>query len=435
MFLPSVARYREEFLNNRLHLAEIAAHVLLASDDDDIESTLGEELLTSAGVQSVVFRREDSRQLILQAPGDQMIAETYDLRDAGMFRLVIDALQIIANRERRMIRVIGEPTQADTGGNEIEITLSEDSLCRAVVVYAERTFLISFLISAVTGFLIFCVTRRLIVRPMQRVVGAMTAFQKDPEREDPIRPSGSSLEEIVSAETALAAMQEEMKSALRQKSRLADLGAAVAKISHDLRNMLASAQLLADRLADSRDPVVSGVGPKLINSVDRAAALCESTLRHGKAEEAPPAPRQVELRSLAADVRDTLPANGGAISYVVDAPAGLCVRADPDHLFRILSNLSRNAVQAIQAEKRSGRVLITAKPEQDRVVVIVADDGPGLPSKALENLFQPFRGGARRGGAGLGLAIASELATLNGGKLELANSGSTGAAFRLTLPA
>lgn len=435
VFLPSVARYREEYLAHQLHLAEIAAHVLLASRDDDTESAMGEELLNNAGVRSIVLRRENSRQLILQTPGDQVIAETYDLRDAGLFRLIIDAVQIIALREARMIRVIGDPTQSAGPNGEIEITLSEESLCRAVVTYARRTFLLTLLISTIAGLLVFMLTRRLIVRPIQRVVTAMTAFQKDPEHEEPIHPSGSSLEEIASAETALAEMQTEVKSALRQKSRLADLGAAVSKISHDLRNMLASAQLLADRLAESRDPIVARVGPKLIGSVDRAAALCESTLRHGRAEEAPPAPRPVPLFDLATDVSEAFLVKGGGVAFVVDAPAGISAWADPDHLFRILSNLARNAWQAIEAARRPGRVTISATRDGQVIELIIADDGPGLPEKALENLFQPFNGGARRGGAGLGLAIASELARLNGGALTLAWSSERGAAFRLVLPA
>ncbi|QIE54100.1 HAMP domain-containing histidine kinase [Pikeienuella piscinae] len=432
VFLPSVARFREDYLLQRLHLAEIAALVLLASEDDMVEETLEAELLKNAGVSSIVLRRDSSRQLILQAPGDTMVDQTYDLRVDDAMTLIHDALAVLVRPEPRTIRVIGAPMKG--GGVEIEITMAETPLCEAVIDYAGRILLLSLLISTVTGGLVFVVTRRLIVRPMERVVSNMLAFQKDPERTPPIQPSGSRLREIANAETALAEMQTELKAALRQKSRLADLGGAVAKISHDLRNMLASAQLLADRLAGSRDPVVARVGPKLISSLDRAVTLCVSTLQHGRAEEAPPAPRRLALRRIAADVGDAVVPEAGPITFVNETPAALYATVDADHLFRILANLTRNACQAIEATGRPGRVLVSAEPTVDGVALTVADDGPGLPPKALDNLFQPFRGGARRGGAGLGLAIAAELAALNGGRLELEASDGTGAVFRLTLP-
>lgn len=432
VFLPSVARFREDYLLQRLHLAEIAALVLLASEDDMVEETLEAELLANAGVSSIVLRRDFSRQLILQAPGDTLVDQTYDLRADDALTLIGDALAALVRPEPRTIRVIGAPMKG--GGEEIEITMAEKPLRDAVVDYAGRILLLSLLISTITGGLVFVITRRLIVRPMERVVSNMVAFQNDPERAPPIRPSGSGLREIAHAETTLAEMQAELKTALRQKSRLADLGAAVAKISHDLRNMLASAQLLADRLEGSRDPVVARIGPKLIGSIDRATALCVSTLKHGRAEEAPPAPRRLALRQLAADVGDAVVPEGGPITFVNEAPADIRATVDPDHLFRILANLARNACQAIEASNHPGRVIISAEPVADGVTLSIADDGPGLPAKALDNLFQPFRGGARRGGAGLGLAIAAELAALNGGRLELKSSDGTGAVFRLTLP-
>ncbi|WP_340110029.1 HAMP domain-containing sensor histidine kinase [Pikeienuella sp. HZG-20] len=432
VFAPSVARFRQDYLQQRLHLAEVAALALLAADSDMVERALEVELLDSAGVASIVLRRDFSRQLILRAPGDKIVDETYDLRTAGPATLIADALGVLIRTEPRTIRVIGAPMKG--GAVELEITMAESSLRRAVVDYAGRVFLLSLFISTITGGLIFLITRRLIVRPIERVVRHMVAFQKAPERAPVVLPAAGAPPEIARAEAALAEMQTELKAALRQKSRLADLGAAVAKISHDLRNMLASAQLLADRLSESKDPVVVRVGPKLISSLDRATALCISTLRHGKAEEAAPAPRRVALRRLVADVGDAVAPAKGAVAFVNETPPGLRATIDPDHLFRILTNLARNACQAIEASGRNGHVTISAEATESDVVMTVADDGPGMPPKALENLFQPFRGGARRGGAGLGLAIAAELAALNGAELTLSESSSSGAVFRLTLP-
>ena len=431
VFVPSVARFREDYLMLRLQMAQIAALALLAAEDEMVEETLEAELLKRAEVSSIALRRDASRQLILAAPAGMMVEETFDLRDAGAATLVRDALAALVRTEPRMIRVIGD---AGMGGGEIEITMSEAPLCAAMRAFGERILLISLFISGMTGALVFLVCRRIIVRPIERVVGNMTAFARDPERAAPAPGAHSGLSEIRRAEAALAEMQAELRGALRQKSRLAELGAAVAKISHDLRNMLASAQLLADRLEGSADPVVARIGPKLIGSLDRAAALCVSTLSHGRAEEAPPRPRPVDLRRLVDDVAEAVFEEGGAVAFENHAPAGMTAEADPEHLFRILTNLARNAKQAIEGAGRPGRVSVFASTEEGAAALVIADDGPGLPAKALENLFQPFRGGARRGGAGLGLAIAAELAAMNHGRLTLEETGAGGARFRLTLP-
>lgn len=432
VFFPSLASFREDWLQQRLQMAQIAALALLAAEDEMVEEALEAELLENAEVSSIALRRDGARQLILAAPSGAMVAESFDLRAAGTLNMLADAAAALGRGGPRLVRVVGASMKGDMA--EIEITLDEGPLVAAMWSYAERILLISLFISGSTGLFVFVVCRRAIVRPIERVVAAMMAFQRDPEGAATVSPSPGAPIEIRRAEAALAEMQAELRAALLQKSRLADLGSAVAKIAHDLRNMLASAQLLADRLDGSADPVVARVGPKLIGSLDRAAELCAATLRHGRAEEAPPAPRPVDLRRLIDDVGDAVFAEGGAVAFANGAPEGLTARADPDHLFRILGNLARNARQAIESGPGAGRVAVAAAPEAGVVRIEIADDGPGLPPRALENLFQPFRGAARRGGSGLGLAIASELARMNGARLELVANGPDGARFRLTLP-
>lgn len=432
IFLPSVARFRVDYLSQRLQMAQIASLALLAADDKMVEAALEEELLVNAEVSSIVVRRDFARQLVLQSNMGGPVAQTYDLREVDLLTMIYDAMRNFMSNSDRTIRVIGLPPHND--GQAIEITMAERPLCEAMYAYGERVLALSLLISGGTGILIFLICRRLIVRPMERVVENMVAFQRDPERGAPAPVGGSGLVEIARAERALSEMQGNVQSALRQKSRLADLGAAVAKISHDLRNMLASAQLMADRLDGSNDPVVSRIGPKLVRSLDRATTLCMSTLKHGKAEEAPPEPRRMRIRALGEDVRDAVFADGDEIAFVNEVPEDLEATVDADHLFRVFANLARNARQAIEATNSAGRIEFRAHAEKDATVIEISDDGPGMPAKALENLFQPFLGGARRGGTGLGLAIASELSAANGGALEMLKSGPTGTTFRLTLP-
>ena len=439
VFFPSVARFRQDYLEQRLRMAQIASLALLAADDDMVEETLEAELLENAEVSSIVLRRDQARQLVLQAPEGAMVEETFDLRSADFMDLMRDALRTLPAARSRIIRVIGTPSNA--GGEAIEITMDELPLCEAMLAFASRILALSLAISMATGLLIFVICRRLIVRPIERVVDNIVAIQKDPENAPIVANGGSSLVEIARAETALEEMQATVKGALHQKSRLAELGAAVAKISHDLRNMLASAQLMADRLEMSKDPVSTRVAPKLIRSLDRAASLCVSALKHGKAEEPPPEPRRVAIRRVLDDVADAVFMEGGVVTLDAQVDDGAEALADPDHLYRILANLCRNAREAIEAAGRDGgRVTVSAESAtgadgRRETRITVADDGPGMPQKALENLFQPFLGGARRGGAGLGLAIASELSCANGGLLRLERSSVQGTVFTLTLPA
>lgn len=431
VFLPSVARYRLDFLQERLRMSALAAMAASAAPDGGPDPALSEMLLYRAGVESVALRREDARALALSTPEPGRVGASHDLREDGPARLVLDALGgLIGGPER--IRVIGE-TGSD--GLVVEITLPTRPLREAMRAFGWRILGLSLVISVATAVIVYLLARLLLVRPLKRLGAAMASFRQDPENPARVIRPASRLTEVAEAEAALAELQSALREALRARGRLAALGEAVAKIAHDLRNMLATAQLVAADVEASRDPVMRRLGPKLIAALDRAVGLCERTLRYGRVEEAAPEPRRVALAALLEEaVEAVFPDRDGRLTVELDAPPGLVALADKEQLFRVLVNLLRNARQALEGEGRPGRVAVSARPARDGVEIEVVDDGPGLPAKALDNLFRPFHGGARRGGAGLGLAIAHELATLQGGRLELARSDTSGTAFRLTLP-
>ena len=106
------------------------------------------------------------------------------------------------------------------------------------------------------------------------------------------------------------------------------------------------------------------------------------------------------------------------------------IDADRDQFFRVLVNLGRNAVEAGARRVRVG-ALAAASGDMS---IELSDDGPGLPAKARDKLFQPFAGSARPGGTGLGLAIARELVRSHGGELSLAATSPAGTVFRIDLP-
>lgn len=435
IFVPSIARYRADYLLLRLEKAQIASLALLAAEDATVGADLESELLQNAEVFNVVLRRDEVRQLVLSSPIPAPIHDTYDLRLAGPWELIRDATAVLADPENRIIRVIGNPVQ--DAGLLIEITMETGPLRAAMMEYGLRILLLSALISVVTAFLLFLAVQRLLVGPIRRVVRHMTAYAEAPEDARRVITPSAGVEELRVAEEALAAMQTQLTGALRQKERLAQLGGAVAKISHDLRNILTTAQLFADRLEASADPTVTRSVPKLVGSIQRAVSLCESTLAFGKAEEPPPQLTRFALRRLAEEVVEgegIAAEAASAVTCLVDVPAGLVIRADAEQLHRVLSNLIRNARQAIEATGQPGTIEISGGEDERDWWIRVGDTGPGLPPKAREHLFEAFQGGARKGGTGLGLAIAAELVRGHGGRLDLMRSDAEGTEFLIRLP-
>ncbi|WP_246033032.1 sensor histidine kinase [Falsirhodobacter xinxiangensis] len=431
IFVPSIARFREGYMQLRLEKAQIASLSLLTTDEN-LSPELEAELLANAGVYNVVLRRDEIRQLVLSSPIPEPIHETFDLRTIGHAGLIRDALELLADRENRIVRVIGSPVEQ--GGTLIEVAMDTKPLRQAMLDYSRRIIGISAVISILTAAILFIAVRKMMVLPIRRVVHHMTVYAEAPEDARRMIEPTADVHELREAEEALKSMQTQLTSALRQKERLAQLGSAVAKISHDLRNILTSAQLFADRIGNSADPVVARAAPKLVNSITRAVSLCETTLAFGKAEEPPPSLTRFSLRMLVDEVLEAEFPEEGPVAPVLDVPAGVMVRADREQIYRVLSNLVRNAKQAIDATGNAGSVEIAGGEADVEWWIRVGDTGPGLPPKAREHLFTAFQGGARKGGSGLGLAIASELVRGHGGKLELLQTGETGTEFLIRLP-
>jgi signal transduction histidine kinase len=467
IFLPSIANFRVNWLTDRLTAAHLASLAAEAVPGGSIPPMLQADLLRTAQVTTVAIRRDGQRRMVLAPERIIGIDATYDLRmmprpllseAARRVGMITDSLKILLSADARVVRVIGQPRMAppmnpaeppgplDFGPDDfVEIIIGETQLRRAMITFGLNVLGLSLIISAISAALVYLALNRLLVSPMMRITRSMLHFSENPEDASRIIKPSARTDEIGTAERELAHMQGELTQLLRQKSRLAQLGLAVSKINHDLRNILASAQLMSDRLGGSSDPVGRRFQPKLIASLDRAIRLCNNTLKFGRAEEAAPARRSVGLRQLADEVGEGvgLPQLNDAGTTQLDwanyVPAGLNVEADPEQLFRILNNLVRNAVQAIEAQEpdrqKLNRISVAATRFTDGVTITVSDTGPGVPARARATLFQAFQTTGRQGGSGLGLAIAAELVAAHGGRLTLLDTGpGSGATFQFTLP-
>ncbi|MEM6852756.1 MAG: HAMP domain-containing sensor histidine kinase, partial [Pseudomonadota bacterium] len=436
IYAPSIANYRLTWLNERMDAAQIASLALEATPDQMVSEELTKELLANAEVEAVTLRRDNRRELIL-AMGDMPRAPLLvDMRKTNPLRRLRDGIGTFFMLDDTRLLVMGAPRLG--AGEMIEIVVPVGPLKRDMLVHSKNIFILSIIISVITATLVYFALSAALVRPMRRLTESMVRFQNNPEREPPIKPEGAAADEVGRAELALAEMQTELRAALSQKARLAALGAAVSKINHDLRNILTSAQLASDRMTESEDPRVRTLAPRLVAALDRAIQLCRDTLHYGQSGEAAPDIGRVDLRRLVEEVSfGETEAFGQSVDLVNEVPEGFDMDADRAQLFRILLNLSRNAAQALSAQKdeeERGKIVITAEWAGAAAKVRVSDNGPGLPPRAIKHLFEPFKGSARPGGSGLGLAIARELAHGHGGQLTLESSSEDGATFLIELP-
>lgn len=433
VFAPSVARFRVDYLKERLAASNIVALALL---DQEVGSDNEMDLLRSAEVRSIALQRNGARLPVLRGNWADPVNETFDLDTSTIFEDLYEGFAVLLrSNPTRVIRVMGSPEEArNPMGDKIEITLRESQMRDAMIAFGLRVLGISLIISVLTAGLVFLSLNRWLVRPIRQVTTNMIAFRQAPEAASIIAP-GTGRDEIGEARAELAAMQTELRASLKQKTRLAGLGEAVAKINHDLRNILASAQILTDRLETSQDPMVAKTAPKLLRSLDRATALCERTLEFGKAEELEPERRRVMLPAFLAEVQEHLVlAHSDNVKIEIECDPDAYAEADPDQLYRIVHNLARNAAQALDATGKGGTVALSARRYDGKAEIDVIDDGPGMPMVARENLFKAFKGGVRKGGSGLGLAIALELARGHGGGVELIDSTTDGTCFRVSIP-
>ena len=439
IFMPSIANFRIQWLKGRIAQAEIAALAAEAAPGDLLSSDLRASILNSAGVLAISLQKQGARQLVLRSDGDYMIDASFDLRETMWYHAIRDSFTTMWAGDSRIINVVDTPPNIP--GQSIEIALAEKTLRAAMLRYAVNILLLSIFLSLLVAGMIFAALNWVLVKPMRRLTRNMVAFGQDPEDFSRIIKPTDRRDEIGTAERQLHDMQSELTTMLQQKNHLAALGLAVSKVSHDLRNMLTSAQLISDRLSMVEDPTVKRFAPKLIGSLDRAIEFLSQTLKFGRAQELPPKREKLALKRIVDDVIESaVIQNPAHINLQNKVAAHISIDADREHLNRILTNLARNAIQALESrdgaehELPKGEISILATRKGSFTVIDIRDNGPGIPQEVRQNLFQAFQTAARRGGTGLGLAIAAELVKSHGGDIQLVESSATGTCFQVSIP-
>ena len=442
IFVPSVANFRLNWLQGRLNTAATVSSLLFDEKIAPTQPLVKSDILMALGVKAIIIRAEGRSEIAIMNNMPDEIDEKTNLDTVTALQSIMDAYQTFAHGGTRTIMFTGS---VGTKDRSVDVVVDEAPLLHDMLVYSRNVAVLSLLISIFTAGLVFLALGRLVLNPVRRMADAMSAFAGAPEnRANIIKPSNR-IDELGSAERNLASMQGALTDALGERKHLANLGLAVSKINHDMRNLLTSAQLISDRLASAKDPMVARLAPKLVGALDRAVRYSENVLTYGKAKEAAPQLKPVDLNAAVDDVIALLQADnasGQAIKIENHVPIGTVVSADADQLFRALFNLARNAAQALvrrDDDQKHNAALIRFDAEHgkntthENTIIRVSDTGPGLPMRAREHLFLPFTGST--GGTGLGLAIAREIAQGHGGDLRLAETGAGKTVFELTLPA
>jgi signal transduction histidine kinase len=435
LYVPAIANFWVNRLNDRVAAANTAALVLDAAPLGMVPESLSRQILKSINARAVAIKMGQQRRLLASDNLPATIEHDVDLRDMTVWQAITGSFQMMLETGNQPIRIVGPGV-----GNAqfIEIVTDEQPLRQSMYRFSRNVVVVALIIGILTAGLVYLALHYLFVRPMRRLTASLVGFHENPESSARIIVPSQRSDEIGVAERELSDMQRDLMSMLNQKSRLAALGLAVSKINHDLRNLLASAQLLSDQLASVPDPRVQRFAPKLVRSLERAIAFCQSTLSYGRAQEAAPDRRMMLIEPVVLEVRETAGlANDVTIAWVAAIERGLAIDADPDQLFRVLLNLVRNAAQALESHASGDggpqQIRITGKREGAVAILEVSDTGPGVPERTRAHLFEAFQTSGRPGGSGLGLAIAAELVRAHGGDIHLVE-GTIGATFRIVIP-
>lgn len=436
VYLPSLANFRASWIDDRLRVGVVAARVLDAVPDVmALPRNLTDRLLTSAGAYAIVYRREGQSQLIeLANPVTPDVVVTADMRQRDLMSLIMGAMDTLFAGPGRTLRIVGE---GDLDESLVELLMSERPLRQDMLAYSRQIGVVSLAIAAITAVALYLLASYLFIYPVRRLTQNILAFRQAPENASLVIVPSARRDEIGIVERELAAMESDLFSMLRQRRHLADLGLAVAKINHDLRNTLTSAQLLSDQVATLDDPKVQRLAPRLVTTLDKAIGFAQSVLDYGRETAALPVLAPVSMRALLEDAAFEARLVGHpSIVFADQVSETLVLNVDAAQMGRVFLNLLKNAREALEAAPAiaAPQVSVSMSEEGESIILSVADNGPGLPPRARDNLFVAFEGSARAGGTGLGLAIAREITEAHGGRLVLADQ-PAGTRFDLILPA
>lgn len=439
IWTPSIAQYRKGYLEDRVARAHLAMIAVGSLDAEMVGPQLEAELLYQTGTHGIVLGLSDQRMLMVGNDMPPSVDLVVDMMDTSFLGWIMEAFSTLAQPDNRVLRVLG--TTPKNPNISIEVIMDEAPMRAAMLEYSHNILGLSIVISLFTAGLVFVTLQWLMVRPVLRMVDLLARFRRDPEAEATGERPSSRTDEMGVALRELNDMQAEVRAAFRQKTRLATLGSAVAKINHDLRNTLATAVLAFDRLAEIDDPEVKRLSPRLYKAISRAIELCSQTLEYVGASDGIAKAESFHLTELIAEIsaemRDALPplseqqdtASMPAFAVFNRVPFEIVLPGDRPQLFRALHNIAVNARQA-----GANELHVTCSLNNNSCAVLhLRDNGGGIPADVKDRLFEPFAS-TKDNGTGLGLVIVKDIVSAHDGAVRIADSGPDGTTFEIRLP-
>lgn len=436
VFMPSIASMQQSWLEDHHQSAKAISMVLAASPDMTLSRNLQDNVLTATDALAISIIKDKQEYHLATAEHIGKIDEVIDLPSYSETKALLDSLTTLYFGGNKTLLLRGP---IDGTGIYLEVTVSDTKLQKAMVEFSWHFIVISLTIAIVAATSIYLIVHELLVRPLQNIYTNMLDFVIEPHNPSRILVPEPRRDELGITQKRISIIESELQKSYAHQKHLANLGLAVSKINHDMRNILASAQLMSDHLADAKDPMVKKIAPKLIKAIDRAVTYSQTVITYGRTQEPAPKRQHLLLHDLVDDVFESLTLPGSdEVEFTNAVPVDLTVDADDEQLHRVITNLCRNAVQAM-VEREDGsdkpnKLTISGHRIDNTTIIDVVDTGPGLLSKAKEHLFSPFQGSTKKNGSGLGLTICEELIHAHGGTIQLIDDDKAGAHFEIRIP-
>src|SRR4051794_2786970 len=217
IYVPSVANFRLNWLNDRLAAAHTAALVLDAAPRGMVPESLAKQILGSIGARTVAVKMGNERRLLADSNVPVRVEAEVDMRHVPWWSAIYDAFELLLHNEPGdAIRVIGPAPMVK--GEFLEIVLEEAPMRSAMFAFSVSILFLSLVISGITAALVYFTLHYLLVRPMRRITNHMIASRADPENPARIIADSGRTAEVGTAEHELAAMQRDLASMLHQQS-------------------------------------------------------------------------------------------------------------------------------------------------------------------------------------------------------------------------
>ena len=291
----------------------------------------------------------------------------------------------------------------------------------------DRMVLVAGLVVLLSGTILMIIISRLVTHPLEELSRSVRAFGLgDVEHRVPRHGT----REVRHLSSAFASMRSEIQKAnqaLLESERLATIGRMASSVSHDLRHYLAAIFANAEFLASDRfsPKERADIFSDIRTAVNGTTDMIESLLifsRTGASMRREPELMATLLERATALVRAHPDAEGATLITQYGEPTETAVVVDGKRIERAISNLLLNACESVRTMGMPGTVTVILETQERQMIINVIDNGPGVPEKIRETLFDPFVSEGKQKGTGLGLTLAHCIAVEHGGEVILLSS-------------